>query len=248
MSVTDNWSYEDLRAYLDFASDQRQEWQGIPVPIAELPLRLHDRHPLADLYRGIDGDEIRVVVGGPAVDEDEEIINEWFSQKLNATVVVFRTKPSGRRFAVKIPPAPDGSMDRLKLWINTIGASDAWDLDAEVKAMEKLGGLLSARQRRHYFLTGSFFETSERSRLTYVFRRLRPTIALSPRWHRPDIDEMRCLAVLCLHPIGYYHESWGGCMVPSDDVIAHLLAMRADEAYFWRCANQHAAWRPEAGL
>ena len=140
-------------------------------------------------------------------------------------------------------------MDRLRLWLCTLGASDAWDIDAEIKAMEKLAGMLSERQWRHYCLTGSFLETSSRSRLTYVFRRSRPTVVLTPRskWWRPT-DEMRCLAVLCLHPVGYYDQTWAGCMVPSDDVIAHLLSMRGDEAYFWRKANQHPPSAPEAGL
>jgi hypothetical protein len=37
-------------------------------------------------------------------------------------------------------------------------------------------------------------------------------------------------------------------MCPTDDVIAHLMLMRGDEAMFWRRCNQHAAHLPEAGL
>ena len=59
---------------------------------------------------------------------------------------------------------------------------------------------------------------------------------------------MRCLAVLCLHPIGYYANSWAGCMVPSDDVIAALAMMRGDEAMFWGKAVKHEPHEPEAGL
>jgi hypothetical protein len=57
---------------------------------------------------------------------------------------------------------------------------------------------------------------------------------------------VRC--TLCLHPIGYYANSWAGAMCPTDDVIAHLMMMRADEPMFWRKANQHPPHRPEAGL
>lgn len=34
-------------------------------------------------------------------------------------------------------------------------------------------------------------------------------------------------------------------MVPTDDIIAHLIMMRGDERSYWSKANQHA---PEAGL
>lgn len=246
--------FDVFRKNLDRLADHIAEWQGIPVPIEEMPLRLHDRHPLAEFYRGIDGVEIPMLVGGPELDDDEDevIVNSWTDQRRSRRVYVMRRLPSGRAFVLVQPLPPDGAMDRLTLWLNTLGASDAWMLDAEHKAREKLRGLLSERQWRHYDLTGSFLETSTRSRLTYVFRRLRPTIALSERWKdrpgRTPPDQMRCLAVLCLHPIGYYQRSWAGCLTPSDDVIAHLTMMRADEAYFWRCANQHDPASPEAGL
>jgi hypothetical protein len=251
MSLT----YEDLRERFDLMANELEEWHGIPVPLPELPLTLHDRHPMREGYRAyqeaVDGREIEVHVGGPSAFEDgaeeEETIRRVFhSRKAQATIFIYER--GGKVFHAKLLDSPDHSMNRLTYWVNTIGASDAWDLDAEHTAREKLRGLITERQWRHYDLTGSFLETSERSRLTYVFRRLRPTIALSPR-HKPGgPDRMRCIAVLCMHPIGYYSQSWGGCLVPSDDVIAHLTYMRGDEAGYWGEANQHKAWQPEAGL
>lgn len=183
--------------------------------------------------------------------KDERVRNRWFSRKHNADVYLMEQAREGlppKFFAVKMPRSPDQSMDRLGFWLQTLGASDAWKLEAEYKARDKLRGLLTERQWRMYDLTGSFLETSPRSQLTYLFRRLRPTVALSPRGRRGLDDMMRCIAVLCMHPIGFYSKSWAGCMTPSDDVIAHLLFMRGDEAGFWKVANQHEAWRPEAGL
>jgi hypothetical protein len=252
------WTHADARAFFDAASDKIEEWQGIPVPLPDLELRLHDRHPLAPAFahheRERDGVAVSFICGGPEYGaddyEDEVIVNRWYSRSLNVDVYVFRRQPSMRCFAVKVPRSPDSSMDRLRMWFNTIGASDAWDVDAEHRARDKLRSMLSERQWRHYDLTGCFLETSPRSRLLYVFRRLRPTIAMTPRWPwwKPPIDSMKCLALLCLHPVGYYEESWGGCLVPSDDVVAHLLLMRSDEAGFWKAANQHEPWQPEAGL
>ena len=246
-------THEELRSKFDRVSDYLQDWQGVPVLLGEdLPVVVHDRHPLRDFYKELKeeaGEEVGIVFGGPSFDdEDDEVLrNHWYSRVRNAEVYVFQRR--GKFFAVTVPRAPDLSMDRLTYWLTTIGASDAWDLEAEYRARELLRSMLSERQWRHYDLTGCFFETSPRSQLTYVFRRLRPTIALSPR-HKPGSldDNMRCIAVLCAHPIGYYQQSWGGCMVPSDDVIAHLTWMRGDEAGYWKIANQHEPWRPEAGL
>lgn len=247
-----NFDWDRYRKLFDLVAERDDDWQGVPVHIPGLPLRLHDRHPLADGYRSIEGVGIDMLVGGPSLadDEDEECVNRWYSHKRNADVYVFHRKPSGRAFALAAPRSPDGSMDRFLYWMNTLGASDAWQLDAEHKAREKLRSLCTERQWRHYDLTGSFLETSARSNLTYLFRRLRPTVALSPRWPwwREPIDSMRMLAVLCMHPIGHYEASWAGCMVPTDDVIAHLVYMRGDEAGFWKAANQHEPRSPEAGL
>ena len=140
-------------------------------------------------------------------------------------------------------------MDRLTFWLHTLGASDAWDVEAEAKARVKLRGMLSERQWRHYDLTGTFLETSKRSGVMYMFRRSRPTIALTLRGRDGKTAEwVRCLAVLCMHPIGYYQRTWAGCLVPSDDVIAHLLLCRHDEAGYWGQCNQHGSTSPEAGL
>jgi hypothetical protein len=51
-----------------------------------------------------------------------------------------------------------------------------------------------------------------------------------------------------MHPIGYYRGTWAGAMAPTDDVIAHLMMMRADEHMYWRRAKQHPAWDPLCGV
>ena len=259
MTDTSTWTQQDVRDFCDVVSDHIQDWQGIPVPLGEdTPLVLAHGHPLRDLFASINqtgGFEVEILTDDRPEfvctndDMDEFIVNEWYSQKRQCRVLVFDR--GGRRFSLTVPVSPDRSMDRLSLWLTTIGGSDAWDLDAEHTAREHLRGMLTERQWRHYDLTGCFFETSPRSRLLYVFRRSRPTIVLSPR-HRDGRDSddrpMVCVALLCLHPIGYYAKSWAGCMVPSDDVIAHLTFMRGDEAGFWGQANQHKPSDPEAGL
>lgn len=244
--VADTWTHEDLRAFADFASDRNEEWQGYPVPLGDdTPLVLHPRHPMRDLYPNV----VKPSTDS-GFDDGETCVNRWWCRKRQVEVFVIRDK-HGRASVLTLPHAPDRSMERLTFWMTTIGGADAWDLDAEHKAREHLREMLTERQWRHYDLTGSFFETSDRSRVTYLFRRLRPTVALSPRGTSGTStgeESMRCLAVLCLHPIGYYANSWAGCMVPTDDVIAHLSLCRGDEARYWGQAIQHAAHEPEAGL
>jgi hypothetical protein len=127
--------------------------------------------------------------------------------------------------------------------LGTLGASDVWSIETESNALQTLATLIPHRQFKQYLLTGSFLESSKRSGVTYLFRKLRPTVAMSSRTGR-----MRILCALCLHPIAYYSGSWAGAMTPTDDVIAHLMLMRGDERMFWKRANQHPAYRREAGL
>ena len=79
--------------------------------------------------------------------------------------------------------------------------------------------------------------------MTYLFRKGRPTVALR------EVEEGSYpLCALCLHPIGYYGETWAGVMCPTDEVIAHLLMMRGSEEKYWANANQHPVDHPAAGV
>lgn len=100
--------------------------------------------------------------------------------------------------------------------------------------MDSLKEKLTAAQWNSYVLTGIFPETSKRSGLTYFFRKGFPTLALS--YHGDE--QGRIIAALCLHPFGYYAGTHCGAMTPTDEVIAHLLLMRADEHGFWKKSGQ----------
>jgi len=135
------------------------------------------------------------------------------------------------------------TVHHLDLDLAVIGASDAWGVEQEHNALMTLGTLIEHHKFKKYLLTGSFMEQSTRSGVHYLFRKLRPTVAI-----RAEGEHLRILCAMCMHPIGYYEGSWGGAMVPTDDLIAHLMLMRADEPMFWRRSNQHPPWAPEAGL
>ena len=46
----DTITWADVRAGLDRIADTIGEWQGVPVPLTDLPVRLHDRHPLREFF------------------------------------------------------------------------------------------------------------------------------------------------------------------------------------------------------
>lgn len=173
-------------------------------------------------------------------DDGWSLVNIWHSRRLRCDIAILRS-PEGKVSHAKVPAFHHISHD-----LQTLGASDAWGLEQEQRALRLLGDMVRHRQMKQYILTGMFLETSRRSGVTYLFRRLKPTIACAPG--RDPSDSMRILAALCMHPIAYYADSWAGAMCPTDDVIAHLSLMRADEHMFWKRSNQHAPYRPEAGL
>ena len=236
------------------------EWCGIPIPLPGLGLVLEERSPwrkkILELQEIIYADSPPGLAADESKDLDEaglddftgvEIVNRWHGRSRDGVaghIVIWRYR-DGRTDWTVIPDAPI----RNRMLLGPLETFTAWHLETERTAMATLQTLLSPRMYAAYELTGGFLETSKRSGLTYYFRRCRPTIAMTPRGgRRGDDGQMSILACLCLHPIGYYAGTFAGAMVPTDDVIAHLLMMRGDEHLYWRRANQHAPSSPHSGL
>lgn len=220
---------------------EHSEWAGLPVPL------MGERLTMEKSYFGADKlDVLNPLFDPPAdtfrackIDDDSEcttLRNTFWSQRLRSDVMIWQ---EGKRFTWGRVPG----VHHLDFDIRTLGCADAWSLETEQTALETLRTLTTHQQFRQYLLTGSFLETSKRSGIFYMFRRLRPTVAMSGA-----SGTMKILVCLCLHPIGYYQNSWAGAMTPSDDVLSHLMLCRGDEKMFWRRSNQHSPLRPEAGL
>jgi hypothetical protein len=179
----------------------------------------------------------------PQRDSDEDdgwrIRNRWYSHRRRCDILMI--EKDGKIECAHLPAFHHISHD-----LSTLGCSQAWGIEQEGRAIDLLGKMLRHHQFKQYLMTGMFLETSARSGVTYLFRRLKPTVAIRPG--RTDAESMRILCALCMHPIAYYAGSWAGAMCPTDDVIAHLSLMRGDEPMFWRRSNQHPPYRPEAGL
>lgn len=169
------------------------------------------------------------------------LVNRWYSRKWRCDICIMRD-PQGKIVHGKLPAVHHGSQ-----LLSTLACSDAWGIEQEANGQRLLAGMLTHRQFKQYLLTGMFLERSRRSGVYYLFRKLRPTVAMSAGNGDPD-SPMRILACLCMHPIAYYAGSWAGAMCPADDVVAHLMMMRGDEKMFWRRSTQHPPYRPEAGL
>lgn len=225
--------FAPLRNGLRRIAGQRGDWAGIPMPIEGNPLVIEPKFPnaagLSEIGR--DPEEQRL-----ELEAEKELRNTWWSKRLRRRVYIWN---EDGKIAWTL-----GNKSRLPMEIMTLGASTAWGIEQEHKALNMLATELRHANFKQYLLTGMFLETSHRSGVKYLFRKLKPTVAL-----RMDEDgTTRILCTLCLHPIAYYEGSWAGAMTPTDDVLAHLLLMRGDEAMFWRRANQHAPDQPQSGL
>lgn len=223
-------SHAGLRHALHSIAVERGDWAGIPMPLTDHPLAIEPTYPK--------GAELALIGQSPTepMPPGFKLRNVFWSSHKRCDVVIWSEHGKVR---CGLEPACHHALQDLK----TLGASDAWGIQQEAQALALLAEHMTHRAFKQYLLTGMFIETSPRSQIAYVFRRLRPTIAITLR--EPSL---RILCSLCMHPIAYYAGSWAGAMCPTDDVIAHLLMMRADEPLYWRRCNQHPAHRPEAGL
>lgn len=218
-----------LRNALRKIADGTGEWGGIPMPIEGARLVIEPRFPNAD--------KLMAMLDQPKEEDDlsdTRIVNRWWSSRRRGYVVIWE-KGGKRDWGL------EAHGNSLAMELGVLNAADVWGIEQEHRAIQLLGTLLRHRQLKQYLLTGLFIETSPRSGVTYVFRKLRPTIAFNK-------ETQHILAALCLHPIGYYAGTWAGAMCPTDDVIAHLMLMRGDEHRFWKQANQHRPGRPGSGI
>lgn len=267
-------SHDGLRKKLMLLAAERGDWAGLPMPIKGLRLRVEDNYRyqgLQDFQLDEDNEplderdainlgivKLLSLLKRFGVNDDPKgaakrlmdrlmednatvsIRNEFYSHAAKANVVIYEVAG-----VAMMEKAPDRITERADKIIAEMMATEAWDLRAEVRALIKLRREIKPHLWAAYLMTGQFLETSPRSGITYIFRRMRPTIALSKN---NAGRTFRILACLCLHPIGYYQGTGAGVMVPTDDVLAHLLLMRGCEHKFWSRSEQHQPWELASGL
>lgn len=225
--------HKHLRDKLGLIAEHIGEWAGIPMPLEDEALVVEPTWPKAK-------ELMAMCAGAPKPDAELDgmkVRNTFWSSHLRSDVHII--EEADGKITCGITPGAN----HLAYDLRTMGCSAAWGIEQESAACKLLGTLVQHHTFKMYLMTGMFLETSKRSGITYFFRRLKPTVALCN-----FKGEMKILCALCLHPIAFYSGSWAGAMTPTDDVVSHLTMMRGDEAMLWRRANQHPAWRPEAGL
>lgn len=221
-------TYDQLRDALIGMAAEKSEWAGLPMPLPDMELVIEPKYPyqFGQFNKKPDDDG-----------EDVEPINRWWSTRYRCWLVMWKDKDGKIQWGKQ-------AYNQGSMALQTIGAVMAWREEAEWKATTKLASLVSEHAMKCYMLTGSFLETSKRSGVTYMFRRLRPTLAMKAG----SDGTLRILCALCAHSIGYYADTWAGVLVPTDEVVSHLAFMRGDEPKFWRMCNQHPADMPQSGL
>jgi hypothetical protein len=236
-------NYAGIRRGLRMVAERDSQWAGIPMPLQGRRLVIEPRFPRAKELSDLLMDKDQAKKDAEETErlgfKDVKERNRFWSMTKRAWVVIFQY-PDGR-----IDWGLDRGMHPFDRLMDVMDCSTAWGIEQESRAVQTLGTLVRHHQFKVYLLTGMFMETSKRTGLIYIFRRLRPTIVLDMK--HPD-GKVRVRCALCQHPIGYYEGTWAGAMCPTDDVIAHLMLMRGDEPMFWRRSNQHPAWAPESGI
>lgn len=229
--------FAPLRNKLREVAAKRHDWAGIPMPLDGERLVVEPSFPNAQALMKMCGErdderepEAPDLIGA-------KVVNSFWSDRKRGDILIIR-KADGRTDWGLQP-----GIHHLMQDLRTLGCAEAWGIEQESQALNLLGTLLDHRRFKQYLMTGSFLESSPRSKVTYLFRRLKPTVAIATKG-----ESTRILCALCLHPIAYYQGSWAGAMTPTDDVVAHLMLMRGDEQMYWKRSNQHPAYRPEAGL
>lgn len=227
--------YAPLRNGLRRLAEEREQWSGYPMPLSGMRLVVEPSFPNAQGLMALGGE----------VDEEEpnpklvgaKVRNTFWSAHLRSEIVVFENVDGKIDWGL-VPGANHLTHDML-----TLGCADAWGIEQEHAALQLLATLLPHRLFKQYLLTGMFISQSKRSGVSYMFRRLKPTVAI-------NVVKGTChiMCALCLHPLAHYAGSWAGAMTPTDDVIAAYMLMTGDEHFFWKKANHHPAWTPQAGV
>lgn len=241
-------SWMDLGKLCCKAAEEGGEWAGAPMPIETADLVIAPGYQFEKLngmrWSDLNGEprEEKSPLQEIADALNPKIRNVWWCPQRGGYVHVVECM--GKITAWIDFDYSQRSAKTLNRAFIAFDAAQVIDGNAELMAMDKLRSMVKPHLFNGYLIHGMILETSPRSGVTYIVRKGRPTIAM-----RPGTDgNMKILCCLCLHPLGFYEGSFYGVMCPSDEVVAHLIMIRAKEEFFWRKANQHPAWAWEAGL
>lgn len=148
------------------------------MPLSDEHLVIEPSYPFAKAFAQMARDDAEE----RAEEAEVEIRNTFWSWHRRSDILVWREKKTG-----KIQWGPSSRPHGLHYALQTLGCSDAWGIEQEGNAVHTLGRLLKHRAFKQYLTTGMFLETSKRSGVCYIFRRLRPTVAFTMTGEHPRI-------------------------------------------------------------
>lgn len=205
--------WDEIRRRFNEIATEQGDYAGVPVPVGNMrPVMANDRQRAAEIWP--------LEVPGRQLP-----LNRWHVRKAFS---VYLLRDDGRTVGTVL----NYWAARLDAMFDTLYALRAVLPEAEMVAFAKLLEHLSDSQARDY-VVGNAFSERGRSGLIYVFRRGLPVLTF-----RTEEGSVEPRAALCLHPLAYYEGTHAGAMPPSDELLALLLMLRADEPYLWRKANQ----------
>lgn len=248
--VNTNDVYDELDELLQEADIL---FQGLPIGLGEFDITTRDPFLLKVLTRFSDNksEDVEQDISMSFVDENDgctwtyvhcfTTTRSWRGKQWN--VLIFRNMQTSKVRCMKFPE--DHTADRFKFMIETGATRRGSALaSAEETARARLMRELTEVQQAQYILNDAVFERGRSGHL-YIIRKNRPTIVLQQNSHNGGFH---ALCALCLHPWAFYTGTWAGAMPPSDEMLAHLLYVRASERLFWRKANQIPLRQPNSGI
>lgn len=221
---------------------------GVPIPSSIDPKHriilapgcpLSDKHIPGIPFAFVHEDGARVC-SVREVEDSTYLVNRW--ERPAERISIYRDEKGYFKFR------ETNRCERMRILLDTMTVRyGAMSADSEVTAMRKLQPMLKEGQWDSYVLNGCFPETSKRSGVTYILRKGLPTIAMRETKVEDGVKRI-FLAALCLHGLAYYEDTFAGSYPPTDEVINHLLYIRADERKFWAKSGQHTIDDPRAGI
>jgi len=240
-------TWEQIAEVASELAEEAGEWCGAPVPVDDLRLSIAPGYTFGKLdgFRFkedeyTEGEELKDTLAEAI---ESRVINSWWCARRGGWVFVLKGRGGKSRHLI-VDGYATRPVETLTRLLMGLSVCEVQKLDAEFMAMDKLRSMVKPHLFKMYIIQNILLETSPKSGVTYILRKGRPTIAMKADGN----GNMRILSVLCLHPLGYYEGSFCGCMVPTDELIAHLIMIRANEHFFWRKANHHRSYEWESGL
>lgn len=240
--MVDTLTYDQTLQELDTILELLGYHYGPPLGAGQFHITT-EQPVLKDLLTNLNPPTHMIEDDSPWVGDNGEIwsiyrswraIRNWRGK--SGKVVILKRERLDKTVSYKIVFLPESrAEERFNMSMHTLSMRKTFaDPKAELNAQKRLFATLTQEQKSLYIVGDSFLEIGK-SGVVYWLRKSKPTLALR---YDEGSESLRPLCALCLHPVAYYTYTWAGVLPPSDEVLTHLLMIRASEHFYWKKANQ----------